>query len=414
MKKGLISQFTSFVLIISLMIPNVSIAGNGVFNCNTGMETCEKNGVKGNDGANGYCEQIEMNKKGCQKTAALAVSYTAMAIVCAIPCAAPEYGAALIPVCTFGSMAVSLEDLAFSIAMKKEVSGYITGIVGGTRNAFLTVQTISAASGNGFFSAFTNPVTLKGQGKSSGTCLSTVLNAASAAMQWVNKGALVKNSKSTEDSLKMLLNNNLALTQKPNNNNSLANLYSGSTSSPTTADSRSDSRGAPEIDDLSTSNLADSYAMAADGKYFSKNPNDFKKALEALQKETGITPEGIAKSLEANGVGGTLAKALGNSEKGKEFGKILQDYTSKLTSQDSTGLAYESSNHGSGAVAAKSDPFGDLANGLGGNRGPASGTKVTDVSFSHINGDIWHTGSPLSIFEIVSKKTQTVSGRVGK
>ena len=426
--------------------------------------------------SNQYCSYLKAHDTACKQEAYSALAYTAAAAVCAAVCTASitGFGAGLGPLCNTGTQVVSIADAISSLYIATQVSSDIKDSQAGLQAAMSTASAVGMYAASSYMntlgsatsaasqaagqagSAFrnsnlgtvqfrTNPVTgmkeayykegnfdqnaqnldqankdvTDAQNKQASkeklmACLQAGMNTLMASMKWINKSKLVDNA---EEQLKNLQDVSQGSAPRTNFGKNqykpMQTVVNGSAPAPDLSDSRG---GVAEVmvpGGDSLARIGESYATAADGKDFGPmTKNDFGKAFQALKDNFGVTPQQMLGSLNSNGVAGTVGKLLGDSAGAGAMKDYLKDMENKARGMNlPSNLAFESSGGGSGGGSAKSDnPFGALF----GDRGPAgiNGGGAAGVNFGGFNGDIWHAGSTLSIFEIVSKKTNEVSARV--
>jgi len=137
-------------------------------------------------------------------------------------------------------------------------------------------------------------------------------------------------------------------------------------------------------------------------------PEDFSKMIDAMKK-AGIDPEKFVSDVESKGVGPALTSNFGDKASSLVSAiEGLEKDLSAASATDTPKMAFESTSskqsHGS---QNKKDSDGLNFGDLFGNRGPAAETGgVSELKFDGIEGDIYHTGTNLNLFEIVSRRYQ--------
>ncbi len=246
------------------------------------------------------------------------------------------------------------------------------------------------------------------------SCLQAGMNTLMASMKWINKAKLVSNA---DDQLSNLRSVKTAPTTHlaHNNYHPMQTTVDGNAPAPDMADSRGGTNELFIPGEDSLSRIGSSYATASDGKNFpSMSKNDFNNAFKALKDNFGVTPQQFAAAMEQSGPAGAVSKLLGNGPGSDEAKAYFNDIAEKAKSMNggAPNLAFDKvqNNSGSGKPSGSENPFGALF----GDRGPAgiNGGGASGVNFGGFKGDIWHAGTTLSIFEIVSRKTNEVSPRL--
>lgn len=464
-------KFVSMVVIANLLIPTqfVFAEKKGTFGCSfSKVDEC-KNTTSGSQDKQ-YCSYLKAHDKACIQEAYSAIAYTAVAAICTTSCvlqmsvvpATVAAGKAMAPYCKIGTQAVSIADALTSLYIATQVGKDIkdeqatlhallsTGTAIGTYagSSYLNhLATNSSAAATAATNAEQNYLcTAESCGESdvatqqakadsqsandasksandkqakaekTATCLQAGMNALMATMKWTNKAKLVSNA---EDQL----NNLKSVKTTPSSNLGrsnylpMQNLVNGNAPAPDLADSRG---GLSEVfvpGEDSLSRIGESYATAADGKTFpSMGKNDFGNVFQALKDKFGITPQQLATAMESRGPVGAISGLIGNGPGTDAVKSYLNDVASKAGNISSSGsnLAFDKvqNNSGSGKSSGSDNPF----SGLFGDRGPAgiNGGGASALNFGGFKGDIWHAGTSLSIFEIVSRKTIEVSPRLKK
>lgn len=444
------AQFRALkVLAVGVALVVLSPSAFAENKCKTGIQDCQDHGLDpdslpskdqlGNDLSKGYCKQISLNHRACRDERNLALAYTTMAAYCTTVCvmtysanpATFNAAMAMRPYCYAGSAAVSLWEIVQTNMIKKEAEAYQDEEIKKISHDFgldhWATKGVFAAWTS--FSAFAWPIFQKtvGTGLQSVTqkglsrgniCITAALNGIFAAVKWGNRSRIIDSSRDNLASAELLW-----VQQQKKGGGDDRKKYiqlasgGGSSSPPTVADVRSAAQQVNVADDnVDTARIGESYATEGTSKLFG-NPKaeDYQKMLDVLNKHTGATPNALMDSLESSGVAGTLSKFTGDSEFGKSLGNAFKEMESKVNGMPAASYLAFDKTGSAGGGGSKGTSDNPLA-GLFGARGPAAdgGSGVKDIKFGGFNNDIWHAGSTLSIFEIVSRKTQTVSTRVGR
>lgn len=399
-----------------------------------------------------FCNYIKANDTVCDSTWPIAAGYSAAAVVCGVGCLVPAYGSWAIPICNALTPVVQAADFFVAIGVNTANSEYIekadshvvkdfwgstgTGrdflsyaaphIAAAIQGATITGGYVggAAAAKAGEEVGKTAAETAGKEGgekgaehgaKNAAACVSMVLNGLMAGVKWANFALVQTNSEENYNKMCSMHVSNCDFSKKEEAPGApvapIASMGGGGTP-PTVADNRDRSPYLPvKIKDKVNKNpnkVSDSFANAELKDLFGTPPGAMKNALDEMYKQTGATPGDLAESVANNGLAGTLAK-FGATKDGDLLKKI-----DALGPQyfKSNPIAFESTGGGVGRSGpAAASPFG----GLFGNRSPAADAgKVNDMKFGGFNGDIWHAGTTLSIFEIVRQRTQSVSDRVGQ
>lgn len=157
--------------------------------------------------------------------------------------------------------------------------------------------------------------------------------------------------------------------------------------------------------------LADQNAATEAYRNIDDDDKNYNKGMEMLAAKN-IDPEDFMDHAEEFGIAAAIDKANGNPPGTSSYlDDMEKNAKPEVPAAMTPALAYDSARSAGGSAKKESNPFGDLL----GNRGPASGDGgLKEIKFSGVNAnDIWHTGTNMSIFEIVNKKTVEVTGRVG-
>ncbi len=397
------------------------------------------------------CNYLHLSDVACKADQSMALVYTSMAIVCGVACVAGKtgYGSWSIPICSVGSIVAGLSDTILGIAIGSKAKGIKAeadeinamnygvvnaggavmatrglvnaGVIGKNTAAGATAATKNAATAAAKKAAEeasktaakeASKTATKTAAKNAGSCISMVLNAAMASAKQINKSLIANKSEQNFQSLLSLISEGAPTPAPSLNNNGMnnGNMPMGADSNPpTVADMRENAREA-EVAGESARLPEESYAMAGNSGFNQNHsPQPYKDAMKAIDDQFGLNPNKLADLLDTKGVGGAVQQAVGGDD-GNLIGDLIRDMEKEYTPAQSN-IAFESSMKasGGGGGGKPNNPFGDLF----GNRGPkAAEGGLKTIKFSGFDNDIWHAGTTLSIFEIVSKKTQTVTPRV--
>lgn len=435
-------SITVFSIIFLLLVnSSLSFAKEGSAGCKFRHVTeCSdiRSGNKADpDGINTqYCNYFEAHDMGCKQELWSGIAYTTAAAVCLTGCIMEKIPAigtaaaqAIRVACTFGSMGVAAADIASTLIIKNQVDQkvksanqnlpitYGTGAFGTAAGAVGGVAALYLANGSLAASKATNAE----------MCVAAVMDGMFAYSKFHNKKKLVEAAEKNYCQLQENMTGQDLGCASPgrlpkfnqfknfNLSQNQTNIGGSSTANPDLNGSDSMSS---EIEDIkkmpiseAVNKMNEAYAKAGDDKILGKP--DFGKALKALQEATGANPNAFLASAAAGNLSDTMSKLLGNS-KGTDLGlamiKDAEKLGARLRIEGSANIAFEKPVAGGGA----NKKFANFGNDVFGDRGPAATGGAEKLSFGGFDGDIWHIGTTQSIFEIVSKKTTSVSNRVNK
>ncbi len=414
-------------------------ASNGIVKSNTTDEAGQSVAV---------CDYLKVSDKACKADQSMALVYGALTIVCGISCVASKSvygtaaGIALARVCNFGGIAAGLSDAVLGMTIGKEAKalaassteiqarnygmmGYASGAFGLARGlaAAGMLSGVSAGAQSALQSTAVQGSKQAGTaGKSgadaskntankTGSCISFAVNAVMTAAKQYNKSKIGQNSEENFQNLLALITSGAAAPPPLNPTSGMnGNMAMGAESNaPPINDMRTNAHEVAADPNEKSNALQESFATAGNSDFMdNKSPQAYKEAMDALNEHFGLTPDRLADILDTQGISGAVQTAVGGEE-GQIVGDLLRDMEKEIAGAP-TSLAFESSIKSGGSPSGKgSDPFANLF----GNRGPAAETGgLKTMKFSGFDNDIWHTGTNLSIFEIVSKKTTVVAPRV--
>lgn len=404
-----------------------------------------------------FCSYIKANDTACMATWPIAAGYSLAAVACGIGCFVPAYGSWAIPICNALTPAVQVADFAVAIGintanedyLKKADKGVVSDFWGSTGEGrdFLSyalpniaaaiqggtiiggyVGSATAAASKGAGQAGTQGTNVAGKAadasksasrtaKNDAACVSMALNGLMAGLKWANFVLIQDNSEENYNKVCSMHATTCDFTKKQESIETptagVASLGAGGTP-PTVADNRDHTPYIPvRIKDRvnkEPGKVSDSFATAELKKTFGTPPGAMQKTIDDLYKNLGASPGDLAESVANNGLAGTLEK-LGAGPEAKDLLKKIDAQGRQYLQSNPMSFASAGSGGGRSSGGGAANPFG----GLFGNRGPAAETgKVNELKFGGFNGDIWHAGTNLSIFEIVSQRTQSVYNRVGQ
>lgn len=369
------------------------------------------------------CKYLHEADTACTMDYSLAITYGALAVVCGISCVLKDTlygtaaGEALEQVCNIGGMAAAATDMIAGIVINENIKEYEKksakiipkdyGISGYTA---ATATLVRALATYGVIGASSTGALASSARSNSGACISMVLDALFAGVKIYNGGQIAKNSEDNFKVVQDLLSAPRSSSSSSSSSSTRAMMTLAGTSTPGGSTGSINARDSAPADsgtaaEFNPKNLGAAFAMA-DTKSLYKNPHakTIEDAFAALDKHLGLTPEKLADSLQNAGLGGTMEKAIGGKA-GKDIGDMLRKFEADLAKVQAPTFEVAKAAAGAGSA---NRPFKDY----GGSTGPIGTAGAQKMSFAGFDDDIWHAGTTMSIFDIVSKKTQTVSGRV--
>jgi hypothetical protein len=371
---------------------------------------------------------------------------------CAIVCFYPMAAAALNSICQYGAMVAGIAEMADTIAMSQSPAGMMVGSLLATAGIGLGVAHAvvhGAAQGAVAEVKEGDKVVTKGQDAQKGTgdgtnnqtegekdklaCVTAVTFAVMAGIRAYN---IVTAGKTKDDACAAVQKSVSKATvaaggpkADPNNSNfkplngggggggggsGAINTPGGGANSGSGGDKGGDGGKRPDLNCVSGGGGVGGCGAAAtaglDGQALQRSGLD--KAVGAKAAELAAHSSGNPNA------GAMIAGALGGQ--GGDFGSGVAALAAEAQKEppkvDGMGSAYSGGGGGgggSGGGGGGGNPFAALFGGGAAGAGPGNGTSAAAFGQGAPQVDIWHTGTHMNLFEIISEKVAKVSHRVG-